>query len=117
MGRAYGERGSFPYWITGDPIILEPGTACTETYLIIKRFDSEKESKLFAAYLSTRFVRFLISLRKNTQDLFNERFTFVPDLPMTRNWTDEMLYKKYAITKNEIEFINHMIRPMEASDD
>jgi len=112
LGRAYGERGSFPYWITGDPIILEPGTACTETYLVIKRFKSGKEAKLFASFLRTRFVRFLISLRKNTQDLFNERFSFVPDLPMDRNWTDEMLYKKYGITKNEIEFINSMIRPM-----
>ncbi len=116
LGRAYGERGSFPYWITSDPIILGPGSACTETYLVIKRFDSEKEAKLFAAYLTTRFVRFLISLRKNTQDLYSERFSFVPDLPMDREWTDEMLYKKYGITKKEIAFISGLIRSMTAAE-
>jgi len=117
LGRAYGERGSFPYWITGDPSILGPGTACTETYLVIKRFKSEREAKLFATYLRTRLVRFLISLRKNTQDLYNERFSFVPDLPMDREWTDEMLYKKFGITKDEIAFINSMVRPMGEDDE
>jgi site-specific DNA-methyltransferase (adenine-specific) len=115
LGRAYGERGSFPYWITGDPIILEPRTACTETYLVINRFNSEKKAKLFAAYLRTRFVRFLISLRKNTQDLYSERFSFVPDLPMDRAWTDEALYEKYKISKKEIAFIEAIVRSMDGS--
>jgi site-specific DNA-methyltransferase (adenine-specific) len=117
LGLAYGERGPFPYWITSEPDILGPGTACTETYLVIDRFNSKKEAKLFAGYLRTRFVRFLISLRKNTQHLYNERFAFVPHLPMDREWTDEMLYKKYGITKDEIAFINSMIRPMGEKDE
>lgn len=117
LGLAYGERGSFPYWITSEPDILGPGTACSETYLVIDRFESEDEAKLFAGYLRTRFVRFLISLRKNTQHLYNERFAFVPDLPMDREWTDRMLYKKYSIPKDEIAFIKSMIRPMGEDDD
>jgi site-specific DNA-methyltransferase (adenine-specific) len=117
LGRAYGERGSFPYWITGDPIILEPGTACTETYLVINRFSSERKANLFAAYLRTRFVRFLISLRKNTQDLYNERFSFVPNLPVDRVWTDEALYERYKISKKEVAVIESMVRAMgEASE-
>ena len=28
-------------------------------------------------------------------------------------WTDEMLYKKYGLTDEEIAFIESMIRPME----
>jgi hypothetical protein len=116
LGLAYGERGSFPYWITAEPSILGPGTACTETYLVIDRFDSEDEAKLFVGYLRTRFVRFLISLRKNTQHLYSERFSFVPDLPMDRAWTDAMLYDKYGITADEIEFIDSMIRPMGDGD-
>lgn len=117
LGLAYGERGPFPYWITSEPDILGPGTACTETYLVIDRFDSENKAKLFAGYLRTRVVRFLISLRKNTQHLYNERFAFVPDLPMDREWTDEILYKKYGITKDEIAFIESMIRPMGEGDE
>jgi len=117
LGRAYGERGSFPYWITSKPTILEPGTACTETYLVINRFDSEKTAEMFAFYMRTRFVRFLISLRKNTQDLYSERFSFVPDLPMSQIWTDKILYEKYGITESEAVFIESIIRPMDVSDE
>jgi site-specific DNA-methyltransferase (adenine-specific) len=79
---------------------------------VIGRFKTEKEAGHFDKYLRTRFVRFLVSLRKNTQDIYSERFLFVPDLPMDRNWTDELLYKKYGVTDEEIRFIESMIRPM-----
>lgn len=117
LGRAYGAGDAFPHQIYNYPIIIGPGTACTETYLVISRFENEADGKRFARYLRTRFVRFLVSLRKNTQDIYNERFQFVPDLPMDRAWDDAMLYKKYGITKDEIAFINSMIRPMGEADE
>jgi site-specific DNA-methyltransferase (adenine-specific) len=117
LGLAYGERGSFPYWITSSPEILGPGTACTETYLVIDRFDNKAKAEVFASYLRTRFVRFLISLQKYTQHLYSDRFSFVPDLPMNQTWTDEKLYKKFGITPNEITFINNMIRSMDDDDE
>jgi site-specific DNA-methyltransferase (adenine-specific) len=117
LGRAYGAGDSFPHQIYNLPIIAGPGTACTETYLVISRFKKEADAKRFAGYLRTRFVRFLVSLRKNTQDIYNERFQFVPDLPMDQNWDDIKLYRKYAITKDEIGFINSMIRPMDEGDE
>jgi Eco57I restriction-modification methylase len=117
LGLAYGERGAFPYWITSSPEILGPGTACTETYLVIDRFDSKAKAKVFANYLRTQFVRFLISLQKYTQHLYSERFSFVPDLPMNQTWTDENLYKKYGLTKDEVAFVESMVRPMDASDE
>ncbi len=117
LGRAYGAGDAFPHQIYNYPIIAGPGTACTETYLVISRFKREPEAKRFTAYLQTRFVRFLVSLRKNTQDIYNERFLFVPDLPMDRDWTDQMLYNKYGITEDEIAFIESMIRPMGGDDE
>lgn len=117
IGAAYGAGEGFPHQIYNYPIVAGPGTACTETYLVIGQFQSKVESERFAAYLRTRLVRFLVSLRKYTQHLYNERFQFVPDLPMDRNWTDEMLYEKYGITKDEIAFIESMIRPMSERDE
>jgi len=117
LGRAYGAGDSFPHQIYNHPLIGGPGTACTETYLVISRFKKEAEANHFAAYLRTRFVRFLVSLRKNTQDIYNERFQFVPDLPMHGEWADEALYKKYGITNAEVAFIDSMIRPMGECDD
>ncbi|HEX8467518.1 MAG TPA: Eco57I restriction-modification methylase domain-containing protein [Allosphingosinicella sp.] len=96
-------------------LIGGPGTACTETYLVVDRFSTESEALNLAAYLRTRFVRFLVSLRTNTQHLYSERFAFVPRLMMDRVWTDEVLYEKYGITHDEIAYIESMIRPMEAS--
>lgn len=117
LGRAYGAGDSFPHQIYNYPILAEPGTACTETYLVIKRFKAKAKAVRFEAYLKTRFVRFLVSLRKNTQDIYSERFQFVPDLPMDQEWADEMLFKKYGITKDEVAFIESMIRPMENADE
>lgn len=115
LGAAYGAGDSVPHQIYNHPIIAGPGTACTETYLVIDRFKSKVEAERFAAFLRTKLVRFLVSLRKYTQHLYNERFRFVPDLPMDREWTDEALCKKYGITQEELAFIESMVRPMEAN--
>lgn len=113
LGRAYGERGAYPYKVYSMPAVLGPGAVCTETYLVVDTFGSQAEAERLVAFLSTRFVRFLVSLRKNTQDIFNERFSFVPALPMDRVWTDKDLYERYGITDGEIAFIESMVRPME----
>jgi site-specific DNA-methyltransferase (adenine-specific) len=49
--------------------------------------------------------------------MYSERFSFVPDLPMNKKWTDEALYKKYGITENEVSFIESMVRKMESDDE
>lgn len=36
---------------------------------------------------------------------------------MRQTWTDEMLYEKYGITKDEISFLNSMICPMGEADE
>jgi len=101
----------------GNPIIAGPGEACTETYLVAGCFNSERSAQCYATYLRTRFVRFLVSLRKSTQHANRSVYAFVPDIPLTRNWPDEDLYKRYGLTKDEIAFIESMVRPMEANDD
>lgn len=96
--------------------VLPPGTACTETYLVANRFESEEEARRFADYLRTKFVRFLISVRTNTHHLYSERFAFVPDLPMDRVWTDAELYARYELASEQVEFIETSMRPIEPSD-
>jgi len=96
-----------------NPIIAGPGEACTETYLVAGRFDSEKAAQRYAAYLRTRFVRFLVSLRKATQHANRNVYAFVPDILLNCEWTDEDLYKRYGLNKDEIAFIESVVRPME----
>ena len=64
---AYGERGSFPYLVVGKPFIGSPDSCCTETYLVIGPFSSNKCCENVISYMKTKFFRFLVLLRKNTQ--------------------------------------------------
>lgn len=103
----------YPHSIVSQPIIAEPNSACTETYLVIKDFDNEEECYNLVSYIKTRFFRFMMSLMKNTQNISKASYSFVPLQDFSHPWTDEMLYKKYKLTDEEIAFIESMIRPME----
>lgn len=107
--KAHGTSGRDDVTILGEPVVAGPGTACTETYLIIGMCDTEAEARNLAAYMRTRFVRFLVSLRKITQNITRDSYRFVPKLPMDRAWTDEDLYERYGITLEQIEFIQSLI--------
>jgi len=96
--------------------ILPPQTICTETYIIVGSFKTKNEAEKLAAYLRTRFARFLIAQMSFSQDITKERFAFLPILDMNTEWTDEKLYKRYGLTEEEIAFIESKIRPMPAND-
>ena len=109
---AYGERGNFPYLVIGKPFIGEVNSCCSETYLMIGPFDTTNECENVMSYIRTKFFRFLVLLRKNTQHATSKVYQFVPLQDFSHPWTDEMLYKKYNLTEDEIAFIESMIRPM-----
>lgn len=94
------------------PIIAEPGSVCTETFIILKAFNTEEEAKNLVSYIHTRLFRFLVMLRKVTQDATAKVYSFVPDLPMEHEWTDEKLFDRYDITPDEQEYIKSMIKEM-----
>jgi hypothetical protein len=108
---------SFPHTILSTPFIGGPGTACTETYLTIGPFKSKQECKNAISYISTRLFRFIVLQKKPSQNATRKVYEFVPMQDFTVEWNDEMLYKKYKITSEEITFIESMIRPMEVSSE
>ena len=103
----------YPHSIVSQPIVSEPNSVCTETYLVIKDVDSRTEAENLVSYIKTRFFRFMMSLVKNTQNISKASYTFVPLQDFSHPWTDEMLYHKYKLSSDEIAFIESMIRPME----
>lgn len=94
--------------------IMPPGVVCTESYLSIGSFENEIEAMNLMNYLNTKFCRFLVSTVLLTQNITRGSFVFVPNLSFQESWSDEKLYKKYKLTKEEIAFIESMIRPMTA---
>ncbi len=108
---------SFPHPILGKPFVAEPGSACTETYIVIGTYNTREEAQNVCQYISTKFFRFLVLLIKSTQDAPARVYKFVPLQDFTEEWTDEKLYAKYGITEEEIAFIDSLIRPMELDDE
>lgn len=113
IAKAYGERGNFPYLVIGKPFIGEPNTCCSETYLLIGPYKSKQETENVISYMKTKFFRFLVLQKKNTQNSARGVYQFVPVQDFSKPWTDAELYEKYNLSQEEIDFIESMIRPME----
>lgn len=101
------------------------GEACTETYLVI---GADLDLSFYQAvnivkYLKTKFLRYLISLAKSSQDAARGTYRFVPLQDFTQNsdidWSksipeiDQQLYKKYNLSEDEINFIETKVQAME----
>lgn len=95
--------------------VVAPGTACTETFLIVGvgMELNEQSAENLSNYLKTRFARFLLSQAKISQHGTAKTYAFVPSQDFSRRWTDAELYEKYGLTDEEISFIESTIKPME----
>ena len=103
--------------VLGKPFIGEPQSVCSLTYIVIG-YDVDKhnftriECENILSYIKTKFVRYIISLKKKTQHGDKEVYQFVPLQDWSKPWTDAELYKKYDLSKDEIAYIESMIKPM-----
>lgn len=128
ISKAFNGGDSFPHQIIGRPFYGEPNSVCSQTYLVIgynpqKALLSKIECKNIIKYIQTCFFRFLVFIKKKTQDNPSSVFSFVPIQDFTADsdidWSksipeiDTQLYAKYGLTAEEIDFIESMIKPME----
>ncbi|MDH6536538.1 Eco57I restriction-modification methylase domain-containing protein [Aurantimicrobium minutum] len=111
-----GRGGVDQLTVLGEPIVLAPGSACTQSYLVAGTFESANEAENYGKYLTTKFVRFLVLQRKVSQDLTPVRFKFVPLLDMNKVWTDDALYALFALQPHEVEYIEKAIAPRDWID-
>ena len=91
--------------VTGEPIYAGKNSACTMTYIVAGAFNTKKEALNYQMYLSLKFVRFLISLRKSSMNVSKDVFKFVPKLDMNKSWSDDELYDLYELNKDEKSYI------------
>lgn len=99
--------------VISKPRVIPPGSACTETYLVIDLFTQHEPAGRLLDYLKTKFFRFLLSLRTPTHNLSRNCFEFVPCLPLDRNWTDEILYYFFKLNNADIEHIESKVKPID----
>ena len=93
------------------PILGHPNSVCTETYIMVGPFQDEQECKNVMSYINTKFFHFLMGLKKVTQDATSKVYQFIPLQDFSKPWVDKELYEKYNLTKEEIQFIESMVRP------
>ena len=101
--------------ILGRPFIGEPESVCSQTFLVIgydpqKHNLTEQQCKNIISYISTKFFRYLVSIKKKTQNGPRGVYQFVPMQDFNKPWSDEELFKKYALSNTEIERIENSIR-------
>lgn len=97
--------------VLGEPIGIAPGSASTQSYLVAGVFATIKEANNYAHYLATKFARYLVLQRKVSQDNTSDCFKFVPQMDLSRRWTDENLYDFFDFSQELREHIEKTIRP------
>jgi site-specific DNA-methyltransferase (adenine-specific) len=88
----------------GHTFISSPGEICTETFVFFD-LENRKECENLKAYLETKFVKFLVALRKNKQHVTSKIFEIIPMVSLEREWTDEELFDYFDLTEEEKKII------------
>lgn len=92
--------------------VIEPNEICNASYMVVDGINKKEYAENIKAYLETKFVRFLILQTLFGIGLTSDRFQFVPMQDFTKVWTDQMLYQKYSLSKEEISFIETIMAPI-----
>lgn len=109
--------------ILSSPILGNPLLGYTQSFISVGAFETEFEGDAALKYIKSKLVRALLGTLKVTQDNNRETWRNVPFQDFTPDsdidWSksiseiDQQLYKKYNLSKEEIEFIEKNIKPME----
>nr|WP_195886728.1 Eco57I restriction-modification methylase domain-containing protein [Mycoplasma feriruminatoris] len=109
------KAGEISAKFNGLPFYGEPGSVCTETYLVVGPFDSKQICINVIKYMNTSLYRFLISQIKKTQNAARGVYKYVPifDFETTNDidWNksieeiDKDIFKKFNLTIDEIDYV------------
>ena len=90
--------------------IMNKGEITTDTHIILGVFDSKVKAQRYLNYLKTDFARYLLGLRKLTQDVSQDRWNWIPLVDLSKNWDDEKLFKYFKLNKTQIQHIKEKVK-------
>jgi len=96
---AFGANSSF-----GNTFIGYPNEVHTKSYISFN-LNSEDEAKSLLSYMKCKLPNLLLSLRKSSQDISESTCKWIPLPPLNKDWNDDMIYKYYKLSENEIKLI------------
>ena len=95
------------------PVFGKPNECCTETFVAIGPFKTEKEMMNCYSYIKTKFFRAMVGVKKNDQGASQGIYQYVPNQDFSKPWSDKELYEKYNLSEEEIKFIEDNVKIME----
>ena len=108
--------------VLSTPLIGTPLIGYTKSFIGVGLFDTESEANNCLKYIKTKFARVMLGILKSTQGNAPKTWKYVPLQDFTSNsdinWTqsipdiDKQLYKKYNLSKEEIDFIETHVKEM-----
>lgn len=109
--------------VLSSPLVGDPEVAVTQSFITIGSFPERSEAEACLKYVKTKFARALLGVLKITQHNPAKVWKHVPLQDFTAgsdiDWTksvaeiDQQLYAKYALTPEDITFIESHVKPME----
>ena len=84
--------------------IAKPNEIHTGSYISFK-VNNQKEAESLLSYMKTNFVNFMLSIRKNTQNISGDTCKWIPLIPLNRKWDNKSVYKYFKLTPSEIKEI------------
>ena len=107
----------------GYPYVGGPQSACTDSLFPIGKFSTLEEAENLAKYMKTKFLRYMVSILKTSQNVTQIVYGFVPMQDFTKasdiDWDktiaeiDAQLYVKYGFTQEEVDHIESTIKAVE----
>lgn len=105
------------FYYDGNVRIAKPGECCTESWIVGGAFKTQKEVLSFKTYIYTKIVRFLLLQAVISQHVTRKNFCFIPNLGKYEGiYTDEILCKRWGITKEEWNFIDSKIKSVSSTE-
>jgi len=110
---AAGQIGNpIPARIIGKAELGEPNTVCSETFLVVGPFKNENQAINVSKYMSTKFFRFMVGIRKN-KNMTQDTYKYAPLLSYDKIWSDQELYAKYQLDQEDIDYIEKHIKELD----
>lgn len=113
--------------ILGKAFVGDKDSVCSQTYLVIgyncnKGTLTKKECERIVKYIHTKFFRYMVSIKKKTQNGSRRVYQLVPMQDFTNrsdiDWDksvseiDQQLYRKYGLSEEEKKHIELSIKEM-----
>ena len=110
--------------VIGKAIVGTPSSACTDSLIPVGSFDNEIQAINLQKYFQTRFLRYMVSILKVSQNVTQIVYRFVPLQDFTNNsdinWNyrsiddiDKQLFAKYSFTEDEVAEVYRTVRSVE----